>query len=191
VSSPKKSFIIRIDNEIYKAYNISKKEATLIDFALNVSIPSLLREKNHYSLKSLELSSEQDQNYISEYTAIFQNHFINRFKSVGKKIIPEVIYSNSFLRINFYIVSNTSIDEVDPRKVSKADLNLILGELSLYKVSKELFIQQDVRGFAPTYFYIIKPNERKVWHSAVAYIDAQDFEQEIVKAEIRLMQKGN
>ena len=180
-----------IEKEIYKAYNISKKEASLIDFALNVSIPSLLREKNHYSLKSLELSSEQDQNYISEYTAIFQNHFINRFKSVGKKIIPEVIYSNSFLRINFYIVSNTSIDEVDPRKVSKGDLNLILGELSLYKVSKELFIQQDVRGFAPTYFYIIKPNERKVWHSAVAYIDAQDFEQEIVKAEIRLMQKGN
>jgi len=70
-------------------------------------------------------------------------------------------------------------------------LNLILGELSLYQVSKKLFIQQDVRGFTPTYFYVIKPNERKVWHSAVAYIDAQDFEQEIVKAEISLMQKDN
>ena len=180
-----------IEEEIHKVYNISKKEASLIDFALNISIPTLLREKNHDSLEQLDLSTEHDKEYISKYTKIFQKHFVNRFKSVRKKIITEIIYSNSFLRINFHIVSMTSIDEINPQKVSKDDLNLILGELSLYQVSKKLFVQQDVRGFTPTSFYVIKPNERKVWHAAVAYIDAQDFEQEIVKAEISLMQKEN
>lgn len=180
-----------IEEEIYKAYNISKKEASLIDFALNVSIPTLLRERNHLSLSQLRLSIRADYDYLNEYTTIFQDYFSNRFKCIGKKIIPEVICSSNFLRINFHIVSIATTNVIAPKEVHKNDLNLIWGELSLYKVSKELFIQQDVRGFSSTYFYIIKPNERKVWHSAVAYIDAQEFEKEIVKAEISLMQKDN
>ena len=180
-----------IEEEIYKAYNISNKEASLIDFALNVSIPILLREKDHSSLKQIQLSLNEDRDYLKEYTEIFQAHFEKRFKSIEKEIVPEIIYSNNFIRINFHIVSITPASEMIIKEISKSDLRLILGELSLYHVSKDLFIQQDVRGFTPTFFYIIKPNERKSWHSAVAYIDAQDFEKEIVKAEINLIKKDN
>ena len=43
----------------------------------------------------------------------------------------------------------------------------------------KLFIQKDIRGFEKDAFYIIKPNEYKCWHKAVAYLDAYEFSQTI------------
>lgn len=36
-------------------------------------------------------------------------------------------------------------------------------------------MQKDVRGFERDGFYIIKPNEKKLWHKAIAYLDTEEF----------------
>lgn len=177
----------QIEHKIIEIYSITDTERDLIDYAMTISIPTLLRE-NENNLSSLNFSNENDYAYIQNYINIFIKKFKHRFAHVGKKLMPEIIFSENFLRINFNIQPLDIFGVMTPKEIDKNNLAHILGDLSLYQVSSELFMQQDVRGFTSTSFYIIKPNERKVWHSAVAHVDAYEFEEEIVKTEIKLMQ---
>ena len=36
-------------------------------------------------------------------------------------------------------------------------------------------MQKDIRGFERDGFYIIMPNEKRLWHKAIAYLDAEEF----------------
>ncbi|MNE72851.1 hypothetical protein D3C80_1688270 [compost metagenome] len=59
-----------------------------------------------------------------------------------------------------------------------------MGNLSYQQVSSDLFVRQDIRGFNKTSFYVIKPNEVKNWHKAVAFLDLNEFVGAIAKAEL-------
>ena len=54
--------------------------------------------------------------------------------------------------------------------------------LSPTKLTEQLFVQKDIRGFEKDYFYIIKPNERRLWHKAIAHIDVNEFADAMFKA---------
>jgi hypothetical protein len=47
--------------------------------------------------------------------------------------------------------------------------------LSFENVGQNLFIQKDIKGFENDGFYVIKPNEYKSWHPALAYLDLSEF----------------
>jgi hypothetical protein len=47
--------------------------------------------------------------------------------------------------------------------------------LSFENVGQDLFIQKDIKGFENDGFYVIKPNEYKSWHPALAYLDLSEF----------------
>ena len=55
-------------------------------------------------------------------------------------------------------------------------------ELGASKITDQLFVQKDVRGFQKEYFYIFKPNEKRLWHKAVGYLDVEEFADAILKA---------
>lgn len=48
-------------------------------------------------------------------------------------------------------------------------------------VTDRVFIQRDVRGMNRDSFYIVKPNELKNWHKAIALVDIADFMATMVK----------
>ena len=54
--------------------------------------------------------------------------------------------------------------------------------LSSGKITDNLFVQKDVRGFSSESFYIFKPNDKRLWHKAVAYVDAEEFADAILNA---------
>ncbi len=56
----------------------------------------------------------------------------------------------------------------------------------MHNVTRDLYIQQDVRGFSKNTFYIIKPNEFKCWHPAVANHDLIEFIDALAKAEVEI-----
>src|SRR5690606_6313376 len=58
-----------------------------------------------------------------------------------------------------------------------------IGGLGIHTVTRDLYIQQDVRGFSKNTFYIIKPNELKCWHAAVGHHDLIEFIDALAKAE--------
>ena len=47
--------------------------------------------------------------------------------------------------------------------------------------ASNLYIQKDIKGFNDSSFYVIKPNEFKVWHEAIAYLDLNEFIENIFK----------
>ncbi len=177
----------KIEKRIIELYELDQKEQALIEYAINISIPTLLREQDSAYLKPLRINSNKyDRKLIFEYVDVFLRHFKARFERINRVLIPEIIYSDYLVRINFHSVSpKQKKNKQEVCQTDKNDLNVLIGDLGIYNVCKNLYIQQDVRGFTETSFYIIKPNEKKLWHRAIAYLDVLEFEEELIKAEIR------
>ena len=55
--------------------------------------------------------------------------------------------------------------------------------LSIEKLSDNLYLRKDVRGFEPAGFYIVKPNEQRLWHPAIAYVDVEEFANAILMSK--------
>lgn len=60
-----------------------------------------------------------------------------------------------------------------------------IGILGINEVSRNLYMQQDIRGFNKDSFYLIKPNIVKNWHVALAHYDLTEFIEAIAKSEIK------
>ena len=58
----------------------------------------------------------------------------------------------------------------------------LLFVLGVEKITDKLFIQKDVRGFEKDGFYIVKPNEKRLWHKAIAHLDVNEFRDAILIA---------
>ena len=61
-------------------------------------------------------------------------------------------------------------------------LLVLLSKISSQKLTNQLFVQKDIRGFERDFFYIFKPNERRLWHKAIAHLDVNEFDDAILKA---------
>jgi len=178
-----------LENVIYRIYGIDETEASLIDYALKVSIPTLLREKNSIILKPLNALKPNDKSYLDDYIQIFKKSLKSKFNRINKSLKAEVIISDDYIRIDFNLIPNSE-ECIESAFYKKNNVDL-LGDLGIYNVCRNLYMQQDVRGFSPSSFYIIKPNERKLWHPAIAYLDVLEFNEEITKAEINQLKSIN
>ncbi|MGD2090116.1 MAG: N-6 DNA methylase [Candidatus Aminicenantes bacterium] len=181
-----------IEQIIAEIYNISDREKALIDYAIEVAIPVLKREgirKSHSSsaFNVLSLDKQKDKEYLRQYAQVFIDHFGGRFNDKEKYFVVDIHLTSSFIGFHFkitkkphphervFFVKCAGIEEMVNR----------IGELGYHKLSKDLYIRQDIRGFNKTSFYVIKSNQRKSWHKAVAYADMSDFIRDLVKEEIK------
>ena len=173
----------KIEEIVSQVYQLSETEKSLIDYATEVSIPTLLREEGSSIFKHLDFANLNDKNYLDTYVNAFIQTLQKRFDQINKNLRAEVLFSDYFIRINYHIENKPGLHTFERR--GNDDLEILLGDLGVYSVCKDLYVQHDVRGFTRTSFYVIKPNERKLWHKAVSYLDAIEFEEEITKAEVR------
>jgi hypothetical protein len=67
-------------------------------------------------------------------------------------------------------------------KQKKSAIIKFIARLGAEKITEQLFVQKDVRGFEKDYFYIFKPNEKRLWHKAIGYLDVNEFADAILKA---------
>ena len=67
-------------------------------------------------------------------------------------------------------------------KQNESAILKFIAKLGVEKITDQLFVQKDVRGFEKDYFYIFKPNEKRLWHKAIGYIDVNEFADAILKA---------
>jgi hypothetical protein len=74
-------------------------------------------------------------------------------------------------------------ERISFKKSSDLDLLNEIGKLGMHSLTRDLYIQQDVRGFNKNTFYIVKPNELKCWHKAVAHHDILEFIDALARAE--------
>jgi len=180
----------QLEHTVFKAYNLNKQEEALIDYAIDISVPILKRSgrrRGERIFSSLNATFKDDKNYLAEYAQVFVDHFGKRFHTNEKYFVADIYIGSDFVGICFQV---TKKPKKGKRITVKADSDVIsvirkLGNLGLSRLTKNLYTQQDVRGFNRSTFYIIKPNERKCWHKAVAYLDISEFIDAIAKAEIK------
>jgi hypothetical protein len=179
---------------IYKIYKISDEEQALIDYAIDIAIPVLKREEEKQSgrvdniFAPLRKVYPKDIEYLTTYAEIFIKHFSKKYDRAGKYFMVEFHITSDFIGCKFIIADTDK--KPDNRIVfihdakDEAEMMNRVGSLGIHNLTSEMYIQQDIRGFNKNSFYVIKPNERKLWHKAVAYTDRAEFIDKIVEAEI-------
>ena len=58
----------------------------------------------------------------------------------------------------------------------------LFGDISI-EDKQNLFVQKDIKGFEETSFYVIKSNEFKNWHRAIARKDLIEFTNPLMGVE--------
>lgn len=176
-----KSLFAKLNTSILKSFHLNSIESALVDYTLKFSVPNITR-KTSYTNNHLSVSFEDD--FIEEYIEVFNAKFSNLFGE-NKSFQIEVWHSNHIIGIIFKITSNhpnSVFKPVDWKNKSNDELMKFLISFGHERITDKLFIQKDIRGFEKNSFYIFKPNEKKAWHKAMAYVDLNDFYDAILKA---------
>ncbi|HLP44787.1 MAG TPA: hypothetical protein VK469_02510, partial [Candidatus Kapabacteria bacterium] len=153
-----------LDKVIHSTFHLSYQENTLVQFVKDISIPLFQGKavKNLYNKPSREV--------IEEYVQLFINHFDNYFRELGHFFFAEVFQAKYVLGINFVISDVEPVNNIQ-WKNNQDDIRMVelLANKSFSEISNDIFIQKDVKGFEKNSFYVIKPNQYKLWHKAIAY----------------------
>lgn len=170
----------KINQIIEKTYQIKGYEKDLIDYVLDVSRYQFQESKQNKILRRVST----DDNTIKAYTDIFFSElepiYSDEFISV------EVYNLDHFIALNF-VFSNEKLNKriIEGKgKDEKIVLEKIAKTASISQISKDIFIQKDIKGFEENSFYIIKPNEYKCWHRAMAWYDVAEIKEAIQTAEL-------
>ena len=173
--------IQNLNEEVINLYNLSNQEKSLVDYTNSVTIP-LLKGNNVQSKKVIKKLPYQS-NILNSYAQIFIDHFRKRFNSDGHFFEVEIIHSKHIILMKFKVVSEPSKFEnsIEWNKKGNKELLKNITDLGFENLSDNLYLQKDIKGFEPDYFYIAKPNQYKSWHSALAYLDLLEFINELHK----------
>lgn len=182
--------LLKINEIVNELYQVNNYEKDLIDYVLNVSRYQFQQSKQNLVINFNSLDHRNKEIVLEDYANIYIKEF-------------EEIYYDEFVKIEIYpmkhfIAMNFIITDVKPKtKINypqnsdeKEILEKLANNLSIEKItdakdtSKNLYIQKDIKGFESDSFYIIKPNEYKCWHRAMAWYDVAEFKKAIQEAEL-------
>ncbi len=175
----------KIDKEIYQIYQINNQEQALIDFAHEISIPLIKGRDKHRIFGSLQLQNATHKAYLQQYADVFINHFNNIYNSDGLFFEVEIWHSSFMVGMYFKVIQIPSVEDNQIIWKQDVETNKLLekfASISISEQSKDLFVQKDLKGFEEYGFYVIKPNEYKNWHRAIAYLDLSEFIDAIMRA---------
>ncbi|MBX9448800.1 MAG: hypothetical protein KL787_03380 [Taibaiella sp.] len=165
-------------------YNLENYEQDLISYVLDISRYQFQESKIDKVIRKVHDDHEILKNYIDVFVEQFKELYKNEYLQV------EVNALDYFIAMNFVftkekpkrtIVFNQT--ETDEKKI----LKILSDNLTISKISEKIFIQKDIKGFEENSFYIIKPNEYKCWHRAMAWYDVAEIKKTIEDAEIEYL----
>lgn len=177
----------KIDQIIHQTYQIKVYEEDLIDYMLKVSRYQFQESKLNRILKKVS----NDEDTLTSYT----NIFFSEFKPIypDEYMSVEVYNLDHFIALNFLFSIEkpvTKIHFVAKTKDEWAVLKKIAQTASISQISNDIFIQKDIKGFEVDSFYIIKPNEYKCWHRAMAWYDVAEVKQMIEIDELAYLKEN-
>ena len=176
----KQALITQLDDEIFNSFDLDEQERALVDYAVNVTIPLIMKHRG--CEQKLFSPIPFGDKLLEKYIKIFLSRFKTSFRE--KQLKVEIWRTDNIVGIFFKVVSNISSDQQIVEWQEKKNEKLLnkIVSLGIEKITEDLFIQKDIRGFEKNGFYIIKPNEKSLWHKAIGYLDVDEFVDAILKA---------
>lgn len=161
-----------IEDRICANLNCTEVERDILAYALDVSIPLATKSKGYQHV--FDVIARNDS-FFKSYADVFVRRFSNSFGKNGKRFVVEVQYSTQIVGMFFKIIDESEYTDEVVFSEGEAVLSSALSVLSTEKLTDDLFVQKDIRGFENDFFYIFKPNEKRLWHKAIAHLDANEF----------------
>lgn len=171
-----------INSVIYHKIEINDIEKSLIDYSLDVN--RSLIGGNDIAISQLYSALTFEDNILNDYAKIFLNRFKDKLDNQEVKFVAEIWHTSQFVGMFFKMIpANQFTQEVKWENKLNCDLEIIkfLIQIGSEKITENLFVQKDIRGFEKDGFYIFKPNERRLWHKAIGYLDVNEFADAILK----------
>jgi hypothetical protein len=176
-----------INEIIYQTYQVNGYEKDLIDYVLNVSRYQFQESKINKVIKPIRKNDDIVEAYANVFFSELETFYPNEYISV------EVYNLNHFIALNFVFSNEKPIEKINYKTNEKDEwtiLKKIAQTVSITQLSKDIFIQKDVKGFEENSFYIIKPNEYKCWHRAMAWYDVAEIKQLIEADELEYLNEN-
>lgn len=173
-----------IYNKIKQMYNISKTEEDLIDYTINISIP-IWRFGDNVSLSKEPIAYKNvSKVQLKQYADIFIETFGEQYKHFSVDIYTFKYCTLMNFNAREKQVKETQITFKDNENIE----NIIktISDFSINDITNEIYIKKDIKGFNENSFFVIKTNEYKNWHKAIARLDVNEFLNAIWEAELEL-----
>lgn len=169
-----------LNSAVISAFSFSEMEKDIVDYSINTTIPIIMKHDGYEHLfKPLDSESLE----LREYVEVFFNQLNPIYEKMNQKLVVEARHSEQIIGLFFKSVTY-DFDTIPFRlreEESSSILNFLIS-LGTEKITDRLFVQKDVRGFEQDGFYLIKPNERKLWHKAIGHLDVNEFMDAILRA---------
>jgi len=182
INADKLAFVNLLNQNVAQVFKLTESEEDLIDYALNISIPIWKYGDNiNNKIKPFKGVTKSE---LKEYANIFINNFASKYK---------------YFNIDVYLFKYCTLVnfKVREKQESKHVINFIkdsnledtiktITNLSYGKITHEIYIKKDIKGFNNDSFFVLKTNEYKNWHKAIARLDVNEFANAIWEAEFEL-----
>lgn len=173
---------LELDKCVYDSFSIINEEVDLLDYTNRVIIPMIMRHENY---ERLFFPIKKKDKELESYAKLFLNRFQSNLSNNDRRFVVEIWHTNQIVGMFFKLVPASTFKNaivwVD-KQGSDWEILSLLTKISSEKVTDKLFVQKDIRGFEKDYFYIFKPNEKRLWHKAIGYLDVNEFADAILKA---------
>ena len=167
-----------LNEEICDTLHMQEVEKDLINYTLDISMP-LITKSNGY--KNIFNAIKQDDQQLKEYAQVYIDRFANSFNRSGKRFTIEILYSKQVIGMYFKVIDESMFTDEVVFTSDNENLLPTITALTSQKLTDALFVQKDVRGFEKEYFYIFKPNEKRLWYKAIAYLDVNEFDDAMLR----------
>lgn len=181
---------------IFDLYNLSAAERDLIAYVQEITIPILQAKNKKYREVSkkprlLKPYKKVVDAEVTDYVNVFKEHF-SKFHNGGKNgyFNTRIFQSKNIVAIEFYIDDKQHNDEWLNEPDNEKALEFLVG-IGFQKVSNELFIQKDVKTLNRDSFSVLKINQYKYWHKAVARLDVIEFSEAMVQSRMQFPNDKN
>lgn len=173
--------IEEVNQSIFKSFDLNETEQALVNYAKDMIIPISMKHKGYNNLLK---SITYENSYLYDYASLFIKRFKSRLDTIEKKFIVEIWHTDQIVGMFFKMIpANQYTQEIkwENKQNSDSEILSLLAKISSEKITDSLFVQKDIRGFEKDDFYIFKPNERRLWHKAIGYLDVNEFADAILK----------
>ncbi|NYB74538.1 N-6 DNA methylase [Sedimentibacter hydroxybenzoicus DSM 7310] len=174
----KEEKIRALDEYVLKCFNLENNSS--IDYVLNIQIP-LLSGGNTYK----EVSDEQLKVYSEVITDYFDDILKENNQFIEARVYKKIM--SHYSAVEFTIVNDEPMKKVNFVENEKRDNLELFSKFMIGKTNDMFFQIKDIINFEENSFYILKTNDVKNWHEAIAELDLSDILNSILsqKEELR------